>query len=121
MSRSQCRNFLETQQEVVKGNNRVKFLPNRFAAASKSSIPTQPCSSREMPIASGWCRSTKLRNLLVEISSRSIWLPLFTRTTVGLSEVQTFYSEVPGPGIPRHAAAERGRTAKSPSVIDQLS
>ena len=39
------------------GNLRFIFLMSIFTSA-------QPCVSRLIPIASGWCRSTKLRNLL---------------------------------------------------------
>ena len=64
---NRCLSFSRTTRSSC---GRLSFLPARVAAANRVSISTQPSSSRRIPIFSGRCRRTRLRNLLMGIRSR---------------------------------------------------
>lgn len=61
---------------TVSSNARVNRLPAFWAQSMSLSIFAHPSRSSTIPIASGLCRRTKLKNLLVSASSFSLYFAI---------------------------------------------
>lgn len=68
--------FLSLVATTVSSNARVNRLPAFWAQSISLSISAHPSRSSTIPIASGLCRRTKLKNLLVSASSFSLYFAI---------------------------------------------